>query len=248
MKNLMSIVALLLAFNTFAQKTYPTFVLNPTSPASDIGSTVEVQVLAKNCTDISGFQYSIKWDAARYEFVSLKDLAISGLTPASFVATKNSVAMVWTTPTGNNIAFTENSSIFTIVLKSLKKDWVKDICFAAIPVDMEVVSGLSIVTAKFEGLDCSFTTGTNDLLENKAAKAFPNPFSNQLNLDLNVAQSQNATVLLVDMLGKMVFSTTKNLNEGQQNITIDVENIPNGAYTYMVKMADGILTGRVVKQ
>ncbi len=79
---------------------------------------------------------------------------------------------------------------------------------------------------------------------------YPNPVANQLNMAIGAPKPINATVVISDLMGKIILNTTAVLAEGDNNISIDVMTIKRG--TYFVKITGDdkrdAATGRFIKQ
>lgn len=89
---------------------------------------------------------------------------------------------------------------------------------------------------------------TDTHLENTA---FPNPFTHQLNVKLQVPTAATYLLELYDVQGKLVFAEAKNLSNGQQAVALDQlpNHLLNGAYLLKVTHEDGthIMTQQVIK-
>jgi hypothetical protein len=66
---------------------------------------------------------------------------------------------------------------------------------------------------------------------------FPNPVEKVLNLDFDAAQSGNVTVVIRDLLGRILISRQIDSPEGNNKLSIDVSSLPNA--TYYLFMTDG---------
>jgi hypothetical protein len=81
---------------------------------------------------------------------------------------------------------------------------------------------------------------------------FPNPTSNDLNVKIDLENSAQVTVNVIDMMGRIVEKNApQQLGTGEQQIAIPLENLPSGVYScYIeVKTAQGVTfaTQRVTK-
>ncbi|MFK7774252.1 MAG: T9SS type A sorting domain-containing protein [Saprospiraceae bacterium] len=86
----------------------------------------------------------------------------------------------------------------------------------------------------FLDLNSELTTPVNTLLENNFAFDFPNPFSSNDLITLNLEQSEAIQISLVNFDGKIIYE--KNLGklpEGKNSINIPLQ-IPNGTYFLQV--------------
>lgn len=79
--------------------------------------------------------------------------------------------------------------------------------------------------------------------------AFPNPFSNSIQLNFYSANNQLVTIQVSDMLGKMVYSNTKNVFHNAINkIQVDMLlNLEAGIYQIAVQTDKKLYTAKVIK-
>jgi hypothetical protein len=60
---------------------------------------------------------------------------------------------------------------------------------------------------------------------------YPNPFDNQINIDLTLEESKNFSITLVNLVGKKIFSQEHSLDSGAHTLKIDIKNdLPKGIY------------------
>ena len=80
-------------------------------------------------------------------------------------------------------------------------------------------------------------------------EATPNPFAEQLRLQVDVTQKENATITINGITGNRVLQQKAILNKGSNVILLDkLGNIPAGVYMLTVITDSGKQTLRVVKQ
>jgi hypothetical protein len=94
-------------------------------------------------------------------------------------------------------------------------------------------TGAAMFDAEYSGL----LTGTSLFkpLENKILPLFPNPATDQIQIPVNLDESQDVHIIIYDILGnemglKSVFSAVY----GQQNLLVDVRALPAGVYICQV--------------
>ncbi len=76
---------------------------------------------------------------------------------------------------------------------------------------------------------------------------FPNPATDELNLDIQLDERSAVTMRLLDVSGKIVMS--KNYGEvGLVSDRLDVANLANGVYTVQVQTATGTANVKLIKQ
>jgi hypothetical protein len=81
------------------------------------------------------------------------------------------------------------------------------------------------------------TSGINPVASNKDFSVYPNPFSNNINIDWKGKQQNNVTVRLTNIVGQEVYKTSMKLTSGRNAISIPALN--NGNYILLIQDADG---------
>ena len=103
--------------------------------------------------------------------------------------------------------------------------------------DLAVPAGTYDVT--FNRVTGAFNFGAASLTENQLVKVSvsPNPANEVVNFNID---AENFTITLVDMAGKVVATSTSN--------DMNISSLNNGLYTYLVNTANGVATGKLIKQ
>jgi len=85
-------------------------------------------------------------------------------------------------------------------------------------------------------------------VDNSVQNAWPNPFSENLNILFASKEEGNATIRVTDMSGKTVKNLTVKVGQGNNTISIsDMKELPAGAYMINIIGNDKVSTMRVVK-
>ncbi|MBK8947891.1 MAG: T9SS type A sorting domain-containing protein [Flavobacteriales bacterium] len=91
-------------------------------------------------------------------------------------------------------------------------------------------------------------SGTNGLgpeaADNAAITLFPNPTTGRVTLRLAGSSPRGTTVRVVDAFGRVLRSTAM---QGA-SIDLDLDGLPRGCYGVLVDTAEGVWTGRVLKE
>lgn len=75
---------------------------------------------------------------------------------------------------------------------------------------------------------------------------YPNPVKDIATLDINLAQSSNATIQVMDLMGRNVIELgTKSLRAGQTTMEINTSNLSNGMYFVKVCTDNGVVTKKI---
>lgn len=87
-------------------------------------------------------------------------------------------------------------------------------------------------------------------LENELAEisVYPNPTSNDINLNLNFIEERNASIELVDLNGKVLMNLESGKFIGEKIIAIPMKNLTNGIYFVRVTGSDFFKIEKVIKQ
>lgn len=104
---------------------------------------------------------------------------------------------------------------------------IDDVCFSRIPpctvgVDEQEGNGLSL------------------------DDAYPNPSGTTTTVGYSLPENGKVNLVLRDVLGNVVQSSTSEQQQGYNTLTIDVSNLANGVYFYELQFGDQIVTKRLV--
>ena len=93
-----------------------------------------------------------------------------------------------------------------------------------------------------------YWVGTPDnLLNERAVKAYPNPFSTKVNIELNLVQSADVTIEIFDITGRVLQTlTNEKLSSGKHIFNWDATSIEPGLYFYTVRSGNEAYTRKLV--
>jgi hypothetical protein len=77
---------------------------------------------------------------------------------------------------------------------------------------------------------------------------YPNPATEQLNLQMEVSVPQETTIRMFNLTGKTVYSEKIQLNSGTQNHSIDISKVVPGLYFIQLTSGQKTVTSKVVKE
>jgi hypothetical protein len=81
------------------------------------------------------------------------------------------------------------------------------------------------------------------------AKAYPNPFGNQLTLEYHLSADASPLITLYDIQGKVVAEkSVENQVAGDYETQMDTEGLPKGMYLLTLKAGEEIHTLKLVKE
>ncbi len=86
------------------------------------------------------------------------------------------------------------------------------------------------------------------LSQNDKLSIYPNPATDKINLVINGTQNETAQIEIIDMQGKILSSTNKNITEGASTQSINVSSLAKGNYFVRMKTRDRERTEKFVKE
>ena len=108
------------------------------------------------------------------------------------------------------------------------------------------------VSVQASGQKGSFFTTTNRIisattdLDKSAVRISPNPFGNQLQVDLNATEATDSEVNIYDLLGRLMMAQKFRTQIGTNTINLDTQNFITGMYFLKARIGNGVLTVPVI--
>ena len=103
------------------------------------------------------------------------------------------------------------------------------------------------VLANSIGGDPGLSIEDNNLSKHRVKGVYPNPFSGEAVVEVNLAKHANLNLTVYDMLGKMVAANQyNNLNAGTHFIKIDGNNLKSGAYILRIQSGDFVYSTKLI--
>ncbi len=84
--------------------------------------------------------------------------------------------------------------------------------------------------------------------ENGTISLFPNPASDFINLDFDLAEETSFDIYMIDMSGRKLYSSSMTAIRGQSVKQIDISTLVKGVYLFQIQSSKGVRTIRFVKQ
>lgn len=88
-------------------------------------------------------------------------------------------------------------------------------------------------------------TSTHDIDLTNATSVFPNPFTNQTNVNINLSEAMDVNLSIVDMSGKLMMTKTYNAQNGLFRVAIDGSTLPTGMYVLKIRTGNKYTTKRL---
>jgi hypothetical protein len=88
--------------------------------------------------------------------------------------------------------------------------------------------------------------GVRDIVKSRLAiQLYPNPAQQDVQVNLSLERSSDVSVQVMDLNGRVVYSSNEKLQAGRQRLRVPVANLKNGFYTIRLNGADWIATEKM---
>ncbi len=94
----------------------------------------------------------------------------------------------------------------------------------------------------------NITLGISSYNESKGLHLLPNPAKTYVRASFSASGNENAHIMLLDMLGRTVWTQELNIPGGIQDVMIPLEGIDSGMYTVVVVTKDGTMIQKLLKE
>ncbi|NOQ27943.1 MAG: T9SS type A sorting domain-containing protein [Bacteroidales bacterium] len=94
----------------------------------------------------------------------------------------------------------------------------------------------------------SYTSFAFASLPSFETEVYPNPCISELNFIIEEDNASNAIISMFDLAGKEVMNKQVEINQGFNQIQVNVEKLESGIYFYRVSTDEGSSTGKIIKK
>lgn len=211
------------------------------------GDEIEIPLKAFNFKKITGFQFTIEFDAKAMRFEGVGKGMLNDLSNDNFgfkYLDNGRIAVSWHNV--EPVSIDKKESLFSLKFKALK-DFKTSEC-------VSINSKLTTKEAyndELEILDISHSFQVTQLATSKdqEIKAFPNPFSENVTIQFNLEKSELVSWFVYDLNGELVFSENRKFPKGANTFQIYANRFKGkGVFLIQLKTGEEILqTQRVIR-
>jgi len=90
-----------------------------------------------------------------------------------------------------------------------------------------------------------FAVGTSEIVDESISRIHPNPVSDVAYIDINLQESAEVTLQVVDMMGKTISNQNLGTLFGTNKMTYDVSNLNTGIYMFRITAGDLVSTKKI---
>ena len=205
------------------------------------GEIVNIDVTASNFREIFGYQFTAKMTGL--ELLDVKSGSISIDENNYGTPSLNTMTMSWSSDKA--VTATEGEVLFTMVMKATANGKLSNMMSLGSDVTRsESYAGSEMTT---NNLEMSFTNGKTAVAGYALYQNEPNPFKANTVISYNMPEAAKATITLVDVTGKVVYTRTVDALKGMNKVEISRSEVPvSGVVYYSVKSGDFTATKAMI--
>lgn len=226
------------------------------SMRAESGDVITVPVRVKDFNDVSGFQFSMNWNAQELEFINAADGVLDIHEGANQVS-NGKLAIVWTKDDAEGLTLDDGTEVFYLNFRVKGSNGIASpVSITGSKIPMEAVSG------DLEYLRIRTTNGEIEIGDMPSAgghntggyalhQNFPNPFDDQTEIRFEVPERSQVEFVIRNVAGTEVMRITGSYDAGSHSIVWDGKNqsgvqMTAGVYFVQMRAKDYIGTVKMV--
>jgi len=238
-----TIFSVLFAFSLQAQDTVK--LIAPVFSNVKQGETLTVPIKVESFTNVSGMQFTLRWNPDVLEFmhVDTLDFGLDFLSNDNFGkndSDKGILTFFWEDITTLGKDLSDSSTIFKFYTKVIG-DADTAIEFSDDPTGIELSApDFTVYITELVNGSIQNTTGSYDLaIENARINITPNPFVEKTNLSFNLEKSSPTQIQIFDLKGGKIYEESDLRSAGTYNLQLDKSIFPAvGIYLLKINTED----------
>lgn len=225
-------------------------VLTFTAPNAQLiaGETVTIPFSAKDFKQLAAYQYTLNFDPAVLEFVSIETGDLENLTDRNFVVLKEEGAI--NTNWFNHTAVTSENemTVFNISFRAKQNSELKD----AVSLNSRYTSAIAYQDSG-AAMDVELTfIQDNEILPANQLELYqnqPNPFNSETSIGFNLPETMDITLEFYDMTGRLLYRIASEYSKGYNEIPVSSAALStSGVIYYQLETKGETLTRKMIVQ
>ena len=217
-----------------SSRSYGTFDIEVADAVMNRGEEVEVTMTSDQLSEVLGYQFTLGFDASSVELV---DIA-GDVEDYNFNLDRVSQGMIAVSKVSEEVSGEE---LFTLTFRALENASISEV----LSINSEITRA-EAYDAGSSRLDVELSF-VNDAADYALYQNVPNPFNNRTTIGFNMAEAGQATITVLDITGKVVYSTTLNADKGRNDVTVDRGQLnSNGIMYYQLEAGDFVATKKMI--
>ncbi len=196
------------------------------------GVTVDIPVSSKDFKNVSGFQFVLNLEHARFESVTGSGLDIHA---DQFVVTDSQLRMIWFD--ADPITFNGDDILFVMRITPVKDIFVSELFSLDTKVlDAESYHGEELATGNIQ---MEYRSGNNVTVPDQLFQNEPNPYTSGTSIPFSLGVKGEATVRVYDISGKLLKEVAGIYPAGIHRVEISAQDLGNasGIFIYQLQTA-----------
>lgn len=206
------------------------------------GQVASVDIKAGDQMDIMGTQFAIDFDANKLAFVDVKSAKLNINAYNMNVNHASNGKLYFSIDMPNGISLKADELLFTLEFKALSEVSTNAIRFAP-EFDAEVYeTDATVRPLNFVARNGIASHGHNELYQNQ-----PNPFKDLTNISFELASASHASIRIVDVTGKVVYTHNASYEKGYHTLTISNTQLTGkGVYYCQINAGEFTATKKMI--
>lgn len=198
---------------------------------------IEIPLTVSNFNEISGYQFSITWDANQLEYQGIEHMALEGYFNENFID-EGILTTLWDEPNGQSIDLENGTVLFT--LKFIAKD---DKANSLVELNSTITQAL-VFDSQLNTLSINSLTAHVNLEEqlNERMELYqnvPNPFEQATEIGFRINKAGLVKLSVINLLGETIYTHEQDYKAGVYSIpwikSKSLRPVPPGVYLYRLE-------------
>jgi len=214
------------------------------------GEIFEIPFYANNFTGIEDLQFALKFDTDKLELkevISSANVDLSNLASGTTDSEDGLIYFSWFNVNGQFSTIDNSTPLFT--LKFQAKEFLQS-DFEYFSIDMDHMSPVAhnVINQNLNiDINNQTTVATNNpTLLDFSLSNFPNPFTNETDIEFDLPTSSDAVVRIQDELGRIIWALDGSFVKGNNKIKVNTSKWAAGMYYYSILIDEGIVTNKML--
>ena len=201
------------------------------------GEIISIPVRIKDFSGISGFQYTLTWNPEVLEFVGTDNASLQ-MDFGTSQTTNGKLAVLWSTELPDGVTLNDGSVIFEVRFRVTGSNGNTTLLAAnGSMIATEAVNN-NLEILDFTAVDGLISVAEPSGIEDVNALSYallqnvPNPFGTATAISFNLPVSEQATLSIFDMHGRLIFETSQQYAAGYHTVNFEANGLADGTYYY----------------
>ncbi|MCK5372258.1 MAG: T9SS type A sorting domain-containing protein, partial [Cyclobacteriaceae bacterium] len=198
---------------------------------------IEIPVVVSDFKDISGYQFSITWDANQLEYYSTEQVQLQGEFNEQY-ASDGILTTIWYDADGKSVDLDDGEELFILKFK-VKDERISGVVDINSTLTKAIAFDGKLNALNIHGIPANVNleelrNGSLELYQN-----VPNPFEQTTEISFRITKPGLAKLTVINMLGETVYIHERDYDAGVYSITWErsqsIRPVSAGVYLYRLE-------------